>query len=499
MCLSVKNITETESSTELLFIVRLFSEISIKSSPVRKRWTKHLAENIRALVRRVDERASVRQEWDRLEVRIPSASESTQSRIVEVLKNTPGIANFSQVTRHAFSDMHDIYTEVHKIWADSLADKTFCVRAKRSGKHDFTSTQLEQYVGGGLRQNSGAAGVNLKHPQVTVNIEVRDDTCYIVAQKHRGLGGFPVGTQEPVLSLVSGGFDSTVASFLCINRGMRTHFCFFNLGGKAHELAVKEIIYYLWNKYGSTHKVRFISVPFEPVVEEILEKIHPSNMGVVLKRMMLRAAEKLSAKGGVQALVTGEAIAQVSSQTLHNLKLIDSVSDQLVLRPLITMDKPAIIDLARQIGVEDFSASIPEYCGVISVKPSARVNAEKLFEQEQLFDFSLIDLAVDRAQVQLIDKVMENLTDDVSVELVSTLPPEGVLVDIRHPDEQALKPLKVGDIETLFIPFYQLGSKVTTFDADREYFLYCEKGVMSELHASHLIDQGLTNIKVYRP
>jgi thiamine biosynthesis protein ThiI len=97
-----------------------------------------------------------------------------------------------------------------------------------------------------------------------------------------------------VLSLISGGFDSSVSSYLCIKRGLQTHYCFFNLGGRAHELAAKEVALFLWMKYHSSHRVKFISIPFKGVVEEILEKVDNSQMGVILKRMMLRSAEQIA-------------------------------------------------------------------------------------------------------------------------------------------------------------------------------------------------------------
>ena len=117
-----------------------------------------------------------------------------------------------------------------------------------------------------------------------------------------------------------------------MKRGIRTHFCFFNLGGHAHELAVKEVAYYLWHRFGASHHVRFVTVPFEDVVTEILDKVDNSQMGVILKRMMVRAASKVAEEFDIKALVTGEAVAQVSSQTLTNLSVIDAATDTLVLK-----------------------------------------------------------------------------------------------------------------------------------------------------------------------
>lgn len=321
-------------------------------------------------------------------------------------------------------------------------------------------------------------------------------------QTFSGLGGFPLGSQESVLALISGGFDSTVACYQSIKRGLRTHYLFFNLGGKAHELGVKEIAFYLWNRYGASHRVRFITVPFDEVVNEILTRVDPSCMGVILKRMMLRAATEVADKVEIEALVTGEAVAQVSSQTLTNLSIIDRVTDKLVLRPLAFVDKGTIIEQCRQIGAEHFAASMPEYCGVISVRPSAHLKRSKVEAEEARMDMQVLRNALEKATVQPIDAVMRDVEKGVTqVEEVDAVNQTQVVVDIRHPDERELKPLKLpeGLSQPLAIPFYSLTKEFPSLDAQTQYLLYCEKGVMSQLHAAHLLDAGYQNVGVYRP
>ena len=127
----------------------------------------------------------------------------------------------------------------------------------------------------------------------------------------------------------------------------------------------------------ASHPVTFVTIPFEGVVAEILERVDSPLMGVVLKRMMLRAATQVAEDLGVDALVTGESVAQVSSQTLPNLAVIDRATDLLVLRPLVAMDKQDIIAVARQIGTEPFAAHMPEYCGVISVRPDTSSSSSR--------------------------------------------------------------------------------------------------------------------------
>lgn len=480
------------------FVVKLFPEITIKSAPVRKRFIKQLRDNLRELLAPLHGDIKVVRDWEKIEVTGPEGDERLAARVSDVLARTPGIANFAQVLPFPLGDLQDVYEKTRAVLGDSLAGKTFCVRVKRTGNHSFSSIDAEKYVGGGLNQHTDAAGVRLKNPDVTVRLEIRDDTLYVVQSQTRGLGGFPIGTQEGVLSLVSGGFDSTVASYLMIKRGVRTHYCFFNLGGRAHELGVKEVAFYLWNKYGASHPVKFVTVPFEGVVREILQNVDNSYMGVVLKRMMLRAASSVAAQLEIQALVTGEAVAQVSSQTLPNLAAIDAVTDTLVLRPLIVMDKGDIIDISRAIGTEDFAASMPEYCGVISVKPTTRARMERVLEAEAKFDFAVLDQAIADKRIQFIQDVVNDLGDTVTVEQVSD-PANAVVIDIRHPNEEELRPLRLDNVAVQKIPFYSLNTEFPKLEPGRQYLLYCDKGVMSQLHAEHLKEAGHDNVGVYRP
>src|SRR3546814_1265303 len=125
-------------------------------------------------------------------------------------------------------------------------------------------------------------------------MEIRDQRLFVVHAQHDGIGGYPLGALEQTLVLMSGGFDSTVAAYQMMRRGLMTHFCFFNLGGRAHELGVMEVGHFLWKKYGSSHRVLFLSVPFGEVVGEILQKVDNSQMGVVLKRRMLRVPPQVA-------------------------------------------------------------------------------------------------------------------------------------------------------------------------------------------------------------
>lgn len=480
------------------FIVKPHPEIFVKSESVRKRFTKILECNIRNIIKRETQSVAVFNRRDHIEV--TSESFEYYQQALSVLTRTPGIHHVLEVQQSEFKDLHDIFEQVLELNGKNIENKTFVVRAKRRGKHDFTSIELERYVGGGLNQAVESASVKLKNPDVTVNVEVSGDKLNQIIARHKGLGGFPLGTQEDVLSLISGGFDSGVSSYLHIKRGSKVHYCFFNLGGPAHEIGVKQVAHFLWNKYGSSAKVKFISIDFEPVVAQILENIDDGQMGVVLKRMFMRAAGMVADKFGIEALVTGEALGQVSSQTLTNLRHIDGITDTLILRPLINWDKEDIINLARDIGTEDFAKTMPEYCGVISKKPTVKAVKRKLEAEEQKFDFSVLEQVVYDARVMDIrDIAKESQQVAPEVELVEAVEEHAVVLDIRGPEEEEHNPLEIDGVEVQHLPFYKLGTKFGDLDQSKTYLLYCERGVMSRLQALYLQEQGFGNVKVYRP
>ena len=479
------------------FIIKLFPEIMIKSDSVRKRFIKILTSNIRNVLLRETENVAVIRNWDFIEVRAKVAEEAPM--VLNLLKRTPGIHHILEVEEYPFETMHDIFEQTLAQVREELEGKTFCVRVRRKGKHEFRSLDVERYVGGGLNQHIETASVKLTKPDVTVRIDIDNDKMLLVKARHEGLGGYPIGTQEDVLSLVSGGFDSGVSSYMLIRRGSRVHYCFFNLGGAAHEIGVKQMAYHIWSRYSTSHKVRFVAINFENVVGEILEKVDNGQMGVVLKRMMVRAASKIAERFDIQAIVTGEALGQVSSQTLTNLRLIDKASDTLVLRPLITHDKEQIIAMAKEIGTDDIAKSMPEFCGVISKNPTVKAIESKIIEEEGHFNFDVLDQAVQNAQFLDIREIVQQTEKEVvSVETTTELGKNDVILDIRSPEETDEAPFKLEGVEVKELPFYKLSSQFTELDQSKNYLLYCQRGVMSKLQALYLKENGFNNIKVFR-
>ncbi len=466
----------------------------IKGSSAKRQMVGQLYTNLITLLERIHADIKVRKFSDKIEVLTPV---DMLSEVRIVLINTPGIEQVLEVLQ--FDDMDSlskIKNKVGEIVGDSLKNKTFSVRAKRTGTHSFKSTELERTVGGYLLAHTDAKGVDLHNPEVTVKMELIESQLNIITTKYKGLSGFPIGTQGDILSLMSGGFDSTVASYLTMKRGIKTHFVFFNLGGMAHEIGVKQVALYLWSKFGSSHRVKFISVPFDDVLTEIFRSTAPTYMGVTLKRLMIMASQKIADELEIDALLTGESVAQVSSQTLRNLAIIDQVSNKLILRPLSTMNKPDIMSIADDIGTRHFAESMPEYCGVISQNPIIHGSFKRMEKEAKKFDYRVLDKAVEDAKSIYVDEVVDDVSNLAAIEVVSDLDSgDYVVIDIRAEDECIQT-----SCESIKIPFHKLKTEFDKLPKDKEYLLYCEKGIMSQLHAQYLRDAKKSkNVRVYRP
>ncbi|CUX95917.1 tRNA sulfurtransferase [Candidatus Mikella endobia] len=483
------------------FIIKLFPEIMIKSKSVRLHFIKILTSNIRNILKNYYKSVAVVRYWDRIEVCIKNKQDRTQ--VTSILNKIPGIHHVEIVEESTWKNIHDIYLQTLKRYSNLLIGKSFCVRVKRRGTQYFTSQDVERYIGSYLSKNIHNTEIKLKNPDKQILLEINNNRLLFIAERFEGLGGFPIGTQENVLSLISGGFDSGVSSYMMMRRGCKVNYCFFNLGGNIPEIGVRQTAYHLWYRFGLSHKVRFISINFASIVNEILTKVNCHQMGIVLKRMMIRAASSIAERYGIQALVMGESMGQVSSQTLTNMRLIDNVSNILILRPLISHDKEHIIKIAKQIGTEEYAIQMPEFCGILSKKPTVRAVKNYLEQEEKKLNLEILYNAITKAQVLNIRDILLNkntLPNNFNeVETIAELGKEDIVLDIRFLDEQELSPLILNNIQVQTIPFYKLNSQFSKLDQNKSYLLYCNSGFMSRLQAMYLHEQGFNNVKIYCP
>jgi len=352
-----------------------YGEIFLKSEPVRRIYEKILVKNIRLALKKEGIKFSVRRERGRIFIE----SEETD-KVCKILQNVTGIVSVSPCYHLQTSDIEKIKRFVKENYEGWIKPRqTFAVRARRIGNQPYTSKDLEEEVGKVIERK-----VDLEDPDVTVFIEVRRNDTYIYTQVLKCLGGMPVGTSGKVVALLSGGIDSPVAAFLAMKRGCKVvfvHFHSFPLVSKKSIEKVKEIVKVL-NKY-QLKSVLYL-VPFHEIQMKIKTSIEPKYRIILYRRFMIRIAELIAKEEDAKALVTGESLAQVSSQTLDNIATIEEVTKMPILRPLIGMDKEEIIQLAKRIGTYEISIKPQEDCCTLFVPkhPATKSNPEKIKELE---------------------------------------------------------------------------------------------------------------------
>ena len=278
---------------------------------------------------------------------------------------------------------------------DMLRAKSFKVESKRSDKSfPLTSIALSQYVGGELAEAYPNCEVDVHNPELTVVLEVRDLAAYVHAQPVNGAGGMPVGSNGAAVTLLSGGIDSPVSSYMIAKRGVRlipVHFFSFPYTSQQAKDKVVELGRILTRYCG---KMTMEVVPFTHIQEEIRDKCPEEYFTLVMRRFMMRIAERIARDTGAKAIVTGENLGQVASQTMEAMASTQAVLDLPVLQPLIGMDKEEIVQMARRIGTFDTSILPYEDCCTVFTprhprtrpKPGEVAAAERALDVEALVE-----------------------------------------------------------------------------------------------------------------
>ena len=283
---------------------------------------------------------------------------------------------------------------------------TFCVRVKRSQPHKYGSSEAEREIGSVLLEKGIDMDVKMKDPDMQIDIEFFNDTGFFTFEKKDGAGGLPVNSAGKVLTLISAGFDSPVAAYRVMRRGARSAFVSFHAypyTDKVEQGQVKELVKILSDYQFDT---RLLMVPLGKIQKEISAhpKIPARYRTLLYRRLMLRIASRLAYKEKAKALVTGDSLGQVASQTLENIFAVDAVAELPVYRPLISFDKEVIITEAKEIGTHDISARpCKDTCAMFSSrKAEVRANDFDLSEFEKLLP---MDEYLERAlsEVELIE------------------------------------------------------------------------------------------------
>jgi thiamine biosynthesis protein ThiI len=328
------------------------------------------------------------------------------SQILERLKNVFGIQSFSPVmkTGKDIEEMKDVALQLfNKVYEEG---QTFKITTKRADKTFFMETdELNHTFGSHILQNVPNLKVNVKKPDINMQIEIRTEAAYISCETIQGAGGLPAGSSGKAMLMLSGGIDSPVAGYLSMKRGLEiegVHFFsppFTSERAKQKVLDLSEKLAYM-----NGHFVLHI-VPFT-AIQQLIQKQVPENYSMTTtRRLMLRITDAIREKQEALAIVTGESLGQVASQTIESMYAINEVTNTPLLRPLIMMDKSDIVDIAQSIDTHDISIKPFEDCCTIFVpaSPKTKPKREKVMRYESFVDFEpYIQEAVENIETILI-------------------------------------------------------------------------------------------------
>lgn len=360
-----------------------YHEIALKGKN-RPFFVSRLVENIRAATGDIPG-LEVNKLWGRL-LLTTREDEDRWPLMEERLKDVFGIANFSPAVRIGL-DLETIKKLVGEEVVKHEFD-SFRVSARRAYKaYPLTSQQINAQVGEHLVNLTGKR-VDLTRPELNVHIELMHDEAFFYMRKIKGAGGLPVGVGGTVTALLSGGIDSPVAAFRMMRRGCRVVFVHFHsfphLNKKSMEKA-QDLAQHLTRRQ---NRSLLYMVPFGDIQKEVVVNAPPPLRVVIYRRLMLRIAEALARRNGAGALVTGESLGQVASQTLENISVIEKAVEMSVLRPLIGMDKDEISRQAMEIGTYETSIIPDQDCCQLFIprNPATRSNLKEVLAAEEPLD-----------------------------------------------------------------------------------------------------------------
>ena len=374
-------------------IIVRYGELALKSEKVRRRFERQLIDNIELSLHGLKHR--IRRERGRIFV------DTSSVKVLDKLTNVPGIVSVSMAskTNAALDEISKAAVDIAKRTLGK--SQTFAVRASRIGAHDFSSKEVNEVVGSAVLKAVHGSKVNLSHPNRTIFVEIRGSDAYVFAEKRAGVGGLPVGTQGGVVTLLSYGIDDPVATYLMMKRGCIVFPILFYNESHMDKRARNRAVAMAKRLADFYPKLELRMVPFGEILREFVDKA-PSELTCVLrKRAMLRIANIIAKQVKAEAIATGESLEQqVAGQTLANLMVIDDVSELLVLRPLVGMNKVEIERIARSIGTFSISIKSTAECSAASPYPKTYTNLEKVLEVESRIDIAaMIKLALAKLEV----------------------------------------------------------------------------------------------------
>lgn len=365
-------------SLEHELIIARYGEIGLKSPKIRSKFERRLIKNIKA---------SIDAEVDRNQGRIYIYPEEFDDAISK-LNKIFGIVSYSPavMTNTTYEDISEtLSTYTDYLIDENLMNSTtrFAIRCRRVGKHEFSSQELAAFCGGVVVRKLNCP-VDLTNPEFTIYVEVREDETYIFHEKIKGPGGLPIGTQGKVVSLLSSGIDSPVATYLMMKRGCEVVALNFDNDPYTTEKATEffeELVEQL-KTYASGSTIETKIVKYGEYLEKCKTDAPDKMTCILCKSGMFKIAEKFAEEIGALAIVDGSSVGQVASQTLPNILATRSGVTMPILSPVIGLDKREIEDIAKKIGTFEISKKDDGGCSAVPKYPETRADLERVLEAQ---------------------------------------------------------------------------------------------------------------------
>ena len=383
-----------------LIMIR-FGELNTKGKNKRD-FISRLYLNIKNALRDFD--VSLETRFDHIYITLKN--EEQYNDIVEILKNISGIYSFSPVYRLNTIDLNEI-VDFCSDFVNKMNGKTFKVICKRADKtYPYRSDDIIRAVASRILKTTELK-VDVRNPDIPLNINVAFDGIYFYCEKILGVGGYPLGTIGKGLMMISGGIDSPVAAYLMLKRGVALEYIHFASPPYTSEAVIEKIkdLLDVLNKYQP--RIKLIVFPFTKIQEAIYKNTDESYCITIMRRMMYRIANRMCSRNELKIICNGESIGQVASQTLDSMNVITKGLDYNVIRPLATFDKLEIIDIAKKIGTYDISIRpFEDCCTIFTPKaPKTKPHLDKVLEFESKVNYDeLIDEAFKHMEKIIIEK-----------------------------------------------------------------------------------------------
>ena len=462
---------------ETVFIVR-YSEIGLKGRKARSSMERMLADNLLASLSRQGISATAKRESGRILLYPEREGEEAEYAIGSVA----GVKSFSPCKEYRAASLEDVVGLAREEFYHSVKGKTFAVRSRRTGTHSFTSMDMDRAIGSALFENS--TGVDLNSPQIEIGAELRDSDLFLYSRVIKGPGGLPLGSQGRMVSLMSGGFDSPVATWMIMKRGSPVDLIFCSLAHPVDTLAFLKSAEKLLSRWSTGSDPTINIIDGRPMIETFANRDRYHFQNVEFKRALYLIAQEIAILTGAHGIVTGESLGQVSSQTAENLGSTSHGLEIPIFRPLIGFDKDDIIELARQIGTVP-EADLGEFCSLFADTPITRISPETL--DRDMSDFDLVDrLVADRVSFKFsgLDQYRNSLSGSVAG--ADRIAQNSVVIDMRSEEKYnawhypgAIRG-GIGDISGI----------VDDHGKDKVYIVYCQKGLQSAYAASRIKSLG---------